>query len=83
MKCKDTYSGEEFDPTERPVQVCKSFAGYYIGQLEPCGAPYCRLSDYYKTSEEAEEALATNWPDRGADENKEIVEGLIKKGKLK
>ena len=83
MKLKDTLTDEEFDSDDLPIRVCHSAAGYYIGQLEPCGAPFDRLSGYYKTREEAEKALKAGWPDRGADENKKVVEGLEKAGKLK
>ena len=40
-------------------QVCSSNAGYYIGtQCSQCG-PWSRESDYYKTQELAQTALAT------------------------
>jgi len=81
-KLKDTVTDEEFDPAELPVQVCGSAAGYYIGQLEPCGAPFSRLSGYYKTFGDAEKALKAGWPDRGADENKTLVRGLVAAGKI-
>ena len=60
-----------------------SAAGYYIGQLEPCGAPYSRLSDYFKTRQEAEKALEQGWTDRGADENQDLVSELESRGKLR
>ena len=82
-KIEDTCTGELFDPEELPVQVCMSAAGYYIGQLEPCGAPFSRLSGYYKKREDAERELKSCWADRGADENKELVKGLKEKGKIK
>jgi hypothetical protein len=83
MKFKDTMTDEECDSDDLPIQVCHSFAGYYIGQLEPCGAPYDRLSDYFKTKEDAEKALSQGWSDRDAMENKEVIKGLVKKGKIK
>lgn len=83
MKFRDTITDEEVDSDDLPVQVCSSAAGYYIGQLEPCGAPFSRLSGYYKTREDAEKELRSGWADRGADENKEIIAGLKKKGVLK
>ncbi|ANS05319.1 hypothetical protein [uncultured Mediterranean phage] len=44
-----------------PVQVCRSAAGYYIGQMSKDGSPYSRLSDcYYRTHERADEALTFN-----------------------
>lgn len=79
---KDTMTDEEVDSDDLPVRVCHSNAGYYIGQLEPCGAPYSRLSGYYKTSEAAEMDLIRGWVDRGAEENKEVVAGLINKNKV-
>jgi hypothetical protein len=82
-KPRDTVTNEEFDPEELPVQVCSSNAGYYVGQLEPCGCPYSRLSGYYKTFGDAEKALKSGWADRGADENKKLVDGLKAKGKIK
>ena len=80
---EDTATGELFDPADLPVQVCMSAAGYYIGQLEPCGAPYSRLSDYFKTRQEAEKALEQGWTDRGADENQDLVSELESRGKLR
>lgn len=84
MKLKDTLTDEEFDSDDLPLQVLHSPAGYYIGQLEPCGAPFSRLSDYYKKREDAERDLKENgWVDRGAPENAQVVAGLEKAGKLK
>lgn len=41
-----------------PVEVLKSFAGYYIGTwCDECG-PYSRISGYYDTMEKASKALA-------------------------
>lgn len=41
-----------------PIQVCKSAAGYYIGQLDGEGYPYSRLSvEYYATADEARDAV--------------------------
>lgn len=41
-----------------PIQVCKSAAGYYIGQLDLEGYPYARLSvEYYATADEARDAV--------------------------
>jgi len=82
MKYRDTGTDEEFDPIDLPIQVCMSAAGYYIGQMEPCGAPFDRLSGYYKTREAAEGALHEGWADRGAEENKEVVESLKKNGNI-
>ena len=80
---RDTCSDEVFTPADLPVQVCMSAAGYYIGQLEPCGAPFSRLSDcYYKKREDAETALKAGWPCRDAPENKAVLEELEKKGAL-
>lgn len=40
-----------------PLQVLRSFAGYYLGYFcNHCG-PYSRESGYYKTYEEAEKEL--------------------------
>ena len=81
---RDTGTDELFDPKDLPVQVCMSAGGYYIGQLEPCGAPFSRLSDcYYKTRELAETALKAGWPCRDAPENKKVLEGLEEKGALR
>lgn len=55
---KDTITGELFDPDKLPLQVCHSSAGYYIGKTEPGGCPYSRDSRYWKTYEEADQALA-------------------------
>jgi hypothetical protein len=79
---RDTCTDEPFKPEDLPVQVCMSAAGYYIGQLEPCGAPFSRLSGYFKTRAEAEKALDNGWKDRGAEENKPVLDALEKAGKL-
>lgn len=39
-------------------QVCQSAAGYYVGTRCNCG-PYSRESGYYKTEEQAQDALET------------------------
>lgn len=83
MKLKDTLTDEEFDSDDLPVQVLSSAAGYYIGQLEPCGAPFSRLSGYYKKREDAEHELESGWIDRGAMENEKVVKSLKAKGKIK
>lgn len=39
-------------------EVCHSAAGYYIGAVDEDGLPYARHSrDYYRTREQAQEAL--------------------------
>jgi hypothetical protein len=83
MKLRDTCTDEEFDSDDLPVQVLSSAAGYYIGQLEPCGAPFSRLSGYYKKWGDAERELMSGWSDRGADENMKVVGGLKAKGRIK
>jgi hypothetical protein len=47
------------------VKICRSAAGYYIGRwCDQCG-PWERLSaDYYKTREDAELAMATEYDTR-------------------
>ena len=41
-----------------PLMVCSSAAGYYLGYFcDNCG-PYSRESGYYRTRQEAENALA-------------------------
>lgn len=79
---RDTMTDEIYNPEDLPVRVCMSGGGYYIGQLEPSGAPFSRLSGYYKTRKDAEKALVDGWPDRNAVENKELINKLIKSGKL-
>lgn len=39
------------------IKVCHSWGGYYVGFICPNCGPYSRESYYYKTREEAEEAL--------------------------
>lgn len=83
MKLKDTMTDQEFDPAELPVRVCQSMAGYYIGQMEPGGAPYSRLSDcYYPTRKAAEVALKAGFP-TGRMENEDLEHELVAHGKLK
>lgn len=55
-------------PGARGPMVCRSGAGYYIGYwCDQCG-PYSRESlDYYKTEEDAEDALRNGtWEVRAA-----------------
>lgn len=83
-KYRDTLTDEEFDSSDLPIEVLHSPAGYYIGQLEPCGAPFSRLSDYYRTRELAEADLVLHgWVDRDAPENAELVKKLEDKGVIK
>lgn len=48
-----------------PLKICKSSNGFYIGTLDE-GLPFTRESvEYWKTKEEAEQALASNnWTQR-------------------
>jgi hypothetical protein len=81
-KLKDTMTDEEFDPVDLPIQVYHSPAGYYIGQLEPCGAPFSRLSAcYYTTEKAAQLALESGFP-MGRMENEELERELIAECKL-
>ena len=50
----DTYS---HDPEVLHLQVCSSYAGYYVGFFCPQCGPYSRESGYYRTYEQAEKAL--------------------------
>lgn len=82
-KFRDTVTDEWFNSEDLPIKVCMSGAGYYIGQLEPCGAPFSRLSYcYYKTREEAEMALKQQFPLRDAPENEDVIKGLKEKGAI-
>lgn len=54
------------------VQVFSSYAGFYIGTFIYDGddvGPNCRCSGYYKTREQAEQALKTRTFDRVCMEN--------------
>jgi len=82
MEFEDTCSGETFLAISRPLVVCHSTAGYYIGQKEPCGAPLSRLSGYYSTDLLAQAALANGWPLHYAVENKPLIEALVAGGVL-
>ena len=48
-----------------PLKICKSNAGFYLGTKDE-GEPFTRESiEYWKTKEEAEQALASNnWTQR-------------------
>jgi hypothetical protein len=47
---------------EIPIRICKSAAGYYIGQLDADWSPMTRLSnEYWSTEEAATEALDNFW----------------------
>lgn len=82
MILKDTLTDEEFDTSNQEIQVLSSPAGFYISQLEPCGAPLSRLSDYYRTRSDAETALKEGWASRGAMENAELESELVASGKM-
>jgi len=83
MKLNDSLTDELFDDTELPLQVCKSGAGYYIGQMEPSGCPYSRLSDYYPTQEDAEQGLELEFPLREVVENERLIRELTEKGVIR
>ncbi len=60
------------------IQVCKSGAGYYIGQLDRDGFPYSRLSDrYYPTREDASLAMKEGFTLRLAGENEKLLHELV------
>ena len=48
---------DEHEPIQLLLKVCHSFAGYYLGYQCPQCGPYSRESGYFKTEEEATEAL--------------------------
>lgn len=78
----DTATDAPFLGVDRPVGVCRSAAGYYIGQMEPCGVPLSRLSDIYYTSfDEADKALHEGWPG-GRMENKRLELELLAIGAI-
>lgn len=83
MKMEDSLTGEEFESAELPLQVCSSMAGYYIGQLEPSGSPFSRMSTYFKTRKEAEMVLKQGWDLRDAPENIKLISELRTSGKIK
>lgn len=80
---RDTFTDEWFDSSDLIPQVLCSPAGYYIGQVEPGGAPFSRLSDYFDKKEDAEKAFKSEWSDRGAPENTKVVNELVEKGIIK
>lgn len=83
MKYTDSITGESYVPYKLPVKVLKSAAGFYIGQCEPSGCPFSRLSTYYFQSEkEAQSALRDGFTPRFAPENTEVLRDLIKFSKL-
>ena len=53
---------------ERPLQVCRSAAGYYIGTLDEGGLPESRESwEYFGTRRDAERALDSGaWTQRSS-----------------
>ncbi len=79
---RDTVTDEPYEPEDLEIQVLSSAAGYYVGQLEPCGAPFSRLSGYYKTRELAETALSEGWPERSGIECGPLNDELEKAGKI-
>lgn len=48
------------------VQICRSNAGYYIGQLDEDGTPFARFSqEYFNTRDQAQYAYVTGeWTPR-------------------
>lgn len=78
----DTMTDEKYNSDDLELQVCSSPAGYYVGQLEPCGAPFSRLSGYCKSFGDAKKALKDGWPVRDAVENRVVNEGLVSSGKI-
>jgi len=79
---RDTVSDEPYNSEDLEIEVLMSAAGYYVGQLEPCGAPFSRLSGYYKTRELAEIALREGWPERTGIECGQISDELERNGKI-
>ena len=73
---RDTVTSEIYIPEDLELQVCHSAAGYYIGQREPCGVPFSRLSDYYKTETEASNALRDGFKWRMATENVWLIKAI-------
>jgi len=65
------------------IEVLRSAAGYYIGQLDKEGLPYSRLSGYFRTYKEAEHAMKNGFALRDCFENKKLNEQLIKAGLLR
>jgi hypothetical protein len=58
MTCPDCGS-------DMPVQIYHSAAGYYIGRwCDQCGPWELLSADYYKTREDAELAMATEYDTR-------------------
>lgn len=45
--------------TEMPFEVLRSAAGYYLGFACPEHGPYSRESEYFRTHQEADDALKT------------------------
>lgn len=63
MKSKQT--AYESDCEGLDIQVLSSAAGYYLGTWSPELGPCTRDSGYYRTKEEAQEALDSgNWEQR-------------------
>lgn len=57
-ECQDKNYQAHFGLIISEPQVLKSNAGYYVGRLQD-GMPYDRLSGYFATREEAQDALDT------------------------
>ena len=74
--------GIEYNPAELPISICHSAAGYYVGQMEPCGLPYSRLSDYYRTPEEAKLGMISGWAVRLNLENDALIQALAEAGRI-
>ena len=52
--CKHDGEGE---PTQLPLKVCQSAAGYYLGYNCPVCGPYSRETGYFETEAEANKAM--------------------------
>lgn len=62
-----TFDEKSFDCKEGyNVRVLRSNAGYYVGTQDESGVPYCRLSGYYETENQAQGALMHGFKIRDA-----------------
>lgn len=62
--------------TKLVLQVCKSFAGYYVGTQCDCG-PCTRESGYYPSFDEAKKEEASDINNAGVDAQLEYLNGNV------
>ena len=65
------------------IEVLRSAAGYYIGQVDEDGFPFSRLSaSYFATRGAANDAMCVGFAPKASAENLQLLEDLITNNRL-